>query len=311
VNGAGAIDDVVVTFVRSGADSCAEICTHGGVQVVQEVLSLLKTHGVRIVEAGELEHSLRAADPVQREVDLALMHAGSRRMADWLLSQREILPAGIEIARGFSAAERAAFISRSRVAILLLRGFSIAIVGPPNAGKSTLANRLIGSERLITSDEPGTTRDWVSATVIIRGWPVTLTDTAGVRGTDCTIESEAIRRGIEQAARADLALVVLDATARQAERKDLLARLEGALPVNLGRMVVLNKCDLAAGAGSANDDPPAYHVSALIGTGIDELEAAIELKLGLNQLDPARPTAISESQLQRVMISPGRQSTAF
>ena len=171
----------------------------------------------------------------------------------------------------------------------------MAIVGPPNAGKSTLANRLIGRDRVIASDTPGTTRDWVSETALIRGWPVLLTDTAGIRPTDCAIEAEAIRRGRDKARAADLVVVVLDATSSASEQatalKLTLASVVEARPL----LIVLNKCDLVPSERpdtiSKTAERPALGISALAGDGLEGLEAGIEKALGLDRLDYELPTA--------------------
>jgi tRNA modification GTPase len=179
----------------------------------------------------------------------------------------------------------------------LIAGLRVAIVGPPNAGKSTLANRLIGTDRVITSRQAGTTRDWVSETALIRGWPVTLTDTAGQRPTQCAIEAEAIRRGRQQAESADLILAVLDATTSPAARRDGLASAFEGIPSGRPRVVALNKSDVAAPATASDSSPPALPISALTGAGIEDLEACIESGLGLDLLTGDSPTAFLPSQL--------------
>lgn len=295
VDDKGAVDDVVAILTYVEPIPCAEICTHGGIAVVRRVTDVLAEAGVRIVNAEDFPHSLRSSDPIQREIDAALIHAPSRRMAQWLLEQRNILPQAIRGARSWSPQERAAFESRSRAAIRLVRGITIAIVGPPNAGKSTLANRLIGSDRIITSHEPGTTRDWVSEIALIRGWPVTLTDTAGVRSTECEIEQEAIRRGISRATVSDLALIVLALDESESARSESIRLFEQFLPGDLPRIMILNKADLSphgvAGQSAVTS------ISALHGQGIEGLEAAIEAALGLDELKLGLPAALTESRL--------------
>jgi tRNA modification GTPase len=181
VDGDAFLDDAVVVRLNGATGPRAELCTHGGVRIAQRLLQLLERCGAKIVTAREFCDTVSPVHPVEREVDEALLRSPSRRLTHWLLRQRTILPAFLERFDRLEAAERDAFMARSRVAIRLLHGLTIAIIGPPNAGKSTLANRLIGRDRVITSDVPGTTRDWVSETALIQGWPVTLTDTAGPR----------------------------------------------------------------------------------------------------------------------------------
>ena len=294
VNGDAILDDVIAVYIQPEPFPYVEICTHGGIAVVQAVTAALAHAGVRIVEADQLPQPLNSADPIQREVDAALVHVGSRRMAYWLLGQRQILPQAVRDAKTWSADERDAFLARSRAAARLLRGITIAIVGPPNAGKSTLANRLIGSDRIITSHEPGTTRDWVSETAMIKGWPVMLTDTAGVRSTECGIEREAIRRGISQARDSDLALIVLAEDQIEDARRKSIGHFESLLPVDLPRIMVLNKADLNPEMTMV---PHSFlSISALHGQGIEKLESAIEERLGLDQLKPDLPAALTEGQ---------------
>jgi tRNA modification GTPase len=144
---------------------------------------------------------------------------------------------------------------------------TLAIVGRPNVGKSSLFNRLLEQDRAIVTDIPGTTRDLVSETASIGGIPVKLCDTAGIRQTAERVESLGIERSYQAMADADLTLVVVDlAQPFTAEDESLIARAGGRA------LVVGNKRDLARGAGKW---PSLLSVSALTGEGISELRDAI------------------------------------
>lgn len=295
-------DEAVAVRIRGGDEACAELNTHGGVRIVQRVLLLLERHGVRVVPAKDMTSAWPALHPVRCDVDRALLQTSSRRLTQWLLAQRVLLPPYLDRLRSLPLSEVAAFRQRSEIARRLIAGLRIAIIGPTNAGKSTLANRLVGRDRVIASDTPGTTRDWISETALIRGWPVTLIDTAGIRVAECTIEAEAIRRGHEQAVRADLTVVVLDGTVPA----DASSRWLGSAPaktlLDRSRIVVLNKTDLmnepcgtadegSTVSGTVAAPRSAIRISALTGDGIDVLEAWLEAALGLDVLDPSLPTA--------------------
>ncbi len=284
VDGEETLDDAICVAWDDGRT--AELCLHGGVRIVQRVMLLLERMGARRAE-GEPP----AADPTEAAIDAALMKAETRRMTQWLLAQRRILPAFLREQAGRSP-DDPDFERRSAVAAKLVRGLHVAIVGPPNAGKSTLANRLIGRERVITSDIPGTTRDWVSETASVGGWPITLTDTAGIRGTPDAIEREAIARGTHVARRADLVLIVLDATRDEAALRDELAHIEATLAVDSSRLVVLNKIDRLETTERRWSQTDAIGVSALSGERIDALEAATVERLGLDLLRDDRPARI-------------------
>jgi tRNA modification GTPase len=128
----------------------------------------------------------------------------------------------------------------------LREGLRVAIAGPPNAGKSTLFNRLARREAAIVSPFPGTTRDVLEVHLDLGGYPVTVLDTAGIRATSDPVEQEGVRRASEQAASADLVLWVLDAAGLDPQAVPDLAR-SVAVPPGSALWFVLNKIDLLAG----------------------------------------------------------------
>ena len=151
------------------------------------------------------------------------------------------------------------------------------IVGPPNAGKSSLLNLLAGSERAIVTEVPGTTRDLLHEQVHVEGVELTLVDTAGLREGGDAIEREGMRRARGELARADLALVVLDARDPRAGLAAVADAIEG-VPV---QVVVANKLDLLPEAQCVPADTLlpgdriAIPVSARTGAGLDRLRAAL------------------------------------
>jgi tRNA modification GTPase len=159
-------------------------------------------------------------------------------------------------------------------------GLTLAIVGRPNVGKSSLFNRLVEHERAIVTANPGTTRDLVSETVAIGGIPVRLVDTAGLRTASDEAESIGVRKSLEALADADLVLLLRDASRTQ-ERPltdDELEQDERLLELVSDRqaIVVWNKVDLAGdGNFGASGSHRAVAVSALTGKGIDGLRSMI------------------------------------
>ncbi len=292
-DGPDIIDDALVVRMSHQNTVAAELCAHGGIRIAQRTLLLLKRLGAQIVDGLPSNNSLGESDTVERTIDHALLAADSQRLARWLLAQREALPPFLERLDSLTASQRAAFDARSEVAQRLLAGLHVAIIGPPNAGKSSLANRLIGRDRSITSAEAGTTRDWIDETVLLQGWPITLTDTAGIRETSCAVESEALRRGRARAHEADLILIVLDATTPAELQKQQLRDITESLPANRPTLRVANKCDLLDAALANEARLQATQVSAMTGEGIETLEQRLVTALSLDTLDDALPTALS------------------
>jgi len=296
-DGPDIIDDaLVVRTSRQGVVS-AELCTHGGIRIAQRTLLLLERLGAEIVDGLSSASAFGATSAVEHAIDFALLSAASGRLARWLLAQRSILPPALERLDALTADQRSAFNARSEVARRLLAGLHVAIIGPPNAGKSSLANRLVGKNRSITSAEAGTTRDWIDETALVQGWPITLTDTAGIRETSCAIETEALRRGRARAHDADLILVVIDATTPADVQRRLAREIIGSLPTDRPTLLAANKCDLPAAAPVSGRGLDAIPVSALTGQGIDKLEQRLAAALSLDTLDDTLPTALTPETL--------------
>jgi tRNA modification GTPase len=161
-------------------------------------------------------------------------------------------------------------------------------------GKSTLANQLFAQERSITADLPGTTRDWVGELANLDGLAVMLVDTPGVRETSDAIERAAIERSGAEVKRADLVVLVLDAsTPISAKEQRLIEAYTDAIRV-------WNKMDVAGAA-------PAMHGIATVATtgiGVDQLRAAIRRRFGCETFDETRPRWWTEDQLDATRAHP-------
>lgn len=174
-------------------------------------------------------------------------------------------------------------LAEARQGRLLRDGIVLAIVGRPNAGKSSLLNALSGQDSAIVTEIPGTTRDVLREWIDLDGIPVHVADTAGIRETSDRIEAEGVRRARAALAASDLALLVVDATANVEAQLNLLDEL----PEPARTIIVFNKTDLlepgydvAWGAENAAGLPHRIDISALTGAGLKELRAKIREILG-------------------------------
>jgi tRNA modification GTPase len=286
-------------------DDVVEISCHGAPVVLRHCLDRAVRAGARLAEPGEF--TLRAflngridlpqAEAVRDLIEATTLYQAriaaqqtegsvSRRLGPiktQLLELIALLEAGIDFAEDDISVAPASEILRRLDPILdqtralarsfvygnLVRtGFSLAIVGRPNVGKSSLFNRLLEKNRAIVTEIPGTTRDLVAETAEFAGIPVRLVDTAGIRATTERIEQMGIDKSFEAMSDADLTLVVIDGTAGiVAEDEELIQKAAAQ-----GRfMAVTNKCD-QPGSRCA---PGSLRVSALTGEGISEVREAI------------------------------------
>jgi tRNA modification GTPase len=284
------------------AEDVIEISCHGAPVVLRHCLERAVAAGARLAEPGEF--TLRAflngridlpqAEAVRDLIDATTLYQAriaaqqtqgsvSRRLAPvkaQLLELIALLEAGIDFAEDDISIAPASEILRRldpiigqtgdlarsfRYGNLVRSGFSLAIVGPPNAGKSSLFNRLLQQDRAIVTELPGTTRDLVSEMAEFSGIPVRLVDTAGIRDTNEVIERLGIERSFQAMADADLTIVVLDGASLPNEELTEKAREQGRF------LIVANKSDLPgfkAGEGQ-------IAVSALTGEGVTQLREAI------------------------------------
>jgi tRNA modification GTPase len=181
----------------------------------------------------------------------------------------------------------------------LTRPWRVFIAGAPNVGKSSLMNALVGYQRSIVFDQPGTTRDLLTAVTALDGWPVELVDSAGLRESEDALEAAGVARATAGMAGADLVLWVEDAT----------ERAEVAHPrLCVGVLVVKNKADLLP-AGAIPSDSDALAVSALTGQGLDKLCQRIVEQMLPIPLAPGEGVIFTQRQEQRWVNgrSPGRQ----
>jgi tRNA modification GTPase len=174
---------------------------------------------------------------------------------------------------------------------LLREGMTVVIAGRPNAGKSSLLNRLAGYDAAIVTPVPGTTRDIVRERIDIDGMPLHVLDTAGLRAHADVVEAEGIRRAHAEMRRADRVLFVIDAVDDPAAVAYTEER--GRLPVDVPVTLVLNKCDLATGIPVADTvtGPPRVALSALTGDGIDGLRAHLKTCMGFLTLEAGTVSA--------------------
>jgi tRNA modification GTPase len=187
-----------------------------------------------------------------------------------------------------ATAQLQALRAASRQGRLLTEGMTVVIAGRPNAGKSSLLNRLAGHEAAIVTATPGTTRDLLRERILLDGMPLHVLDTAGLRSARDDIEAEGIRRARAAMAGADRILFVIDAAAdpQAAGYLEERARLPAEVPVT----VVFNKIDLAVPTPAASEAITSVRLSALTGEGFDTLATHLKACMGF---DPGGTDALS------------------
>ena len=259
------------------ANGTVEVHSHGGFAAVQNVIERLCAHGCQAMGWQDRTRQT-VSDPIRASAQIALAEVPTARAAGVLLDQ--FGGALARAARGVIDAAAAGdwpAAGRAIEMVLAQRGggmdltspWRIVLAGRPNVGKSSLMNVLAGYQRAIVCHLPGTTRDVVTITTAIEGWPVQISDTAGLRETTDAVESAGVARATAALVDADLVLAVEDASDPDSGFIELLP--PGALAMH-----VLNKIDLLASPpASPTGKAGELFTSAVTGQGIEALVAAI------------------------------------
>ena len=330
------IDEVLVLpfFAPNSytGENVVEIQCHGGVNVVKNILNLVLKNGARMAEKGEFTKRAflnKRLDLSQAEAVADIIHSKTSNFAkvsvknlSGVLKEKineirneifEVLSritAGIDFPEDVAEPEYSYLIekfeniineidkvlSNANSSNILRQGVSVAIVGKPNVGKSSLFNALLNLDRAIVTDIAGTTRDVLKETLDL-GIPVTLVDTAGIRGeSDDKVEAIGIEYSKQSLAEADLVIFVYDATQGiQEEDKEILD-----LAKEKNHIILANKSDLV----SSKDDGVVY-ISAQTGEGVNDLKQALTNKVC--DIEPENLEFVTNSR-QQACLSRARAS---
>jgi tRNA modification GTPase len=271
-----------------------EVHCHGGTAAIDGVVSRLASEGCQQITWQEWTNR-HAPDRLQAAAQIALAEAVTERTAAILLDQlngalsaaiRGII-ADLAAAKSSAAAEKIdKLLVRQELGLHLINPWRVVVFGTPNVGKSSLMNAFAGYERAIVSPTPGTTRDVVTVTTAIEGWPVQFSDTAGFRETQDELESAGIQLATTTLSKAELAIVVHDAAKLRHEMPDGGTKFElSQLAPHVQAIHVANKIDLVSEeerwhlvqrfASSRHGGRKPHVISALNGEGVADLMSAV------------------------------------
>ncbi len=304
-------ESVVLTPIAEGH---FEIHCHGGSAAIGRIAADLVDCGAVQVEAADWKF---AKNLLIREAQLVLSQCLTARTAaiamdqvrgglsDWVVDWIEKLSlqsiASIWTDHAITLArlqqQTQTILACAAVTTRLTEPFRVVLVGPPNVGKSSLVNAILGYDRSITFDQPGTTRDVLHADTVIEGLPIRLSDTAGIRDSDQVIENEGIARAMAAVDSADL---ILNVCCPQSQRLDLdHGARDGKAAANSRQapaiLCVLNKIDLIEHPGTSPAN--VFSTNALNGVGIPSLLRAIGATLGKTIPGPAEPAPLCRRQV--------------
>jgi len=317
-------------------EDVVEFHCHGSPYLLRRVLELVWREGARPAEPGEftlraflngkldlaqaeaVADLIRARSEAQLRSALAL-HEGRlshqvHALGDELLRLLATVEAHIDFSEELGELDPHALIpdlqhllqrldallQGARAGRILREGARVAIVGRPNVGKSSLLNALLGEERAITTDIPGTTRDTLEESLIIGGVPLVILDTAGLRESADVVEQIGIERARRAAERADLILFVYDLTAPDWDADRALLE---TLPAHAPKLLVGNKMDAADPAQvqrACSVFPDSVLISALTGAGLDALQEAILTALEVQRIGEETLTLTHQRHIQAV-----------
>ncbi len=325
------------------AEDVLEIQCHGGRQSLSEILGLVLRHGARLANPGEFTQRAFVNGRIDLAQAEAVMDVIQAKSAQGLTSAVSQLEGRLSRVVGDMRLHLTDFITRLEVTVdypeedleeievpdiagairemeqrldamlaesksgrMMRDGVMVAIAGTPNAGKSSLLNRFLETERAIVTDVPGTTRDVIEEWITIQGVPICLVDTAGIRSTDDTVEQIGVRRAKEYMDRADIILVVVDQSRPlQEEDRQILETARGRQA-----LIVLNKEDLQPAFETEELQSyglPLLSISASTGAGMGELKDAM-LSLALQQGLTAAQSALLANTRHIELVRQSREA---
>lgn len=325
------------------AEDVLEIQCHGGRQSLSEILGLVLRHGARLANPGEFTQRAFVNGRIDLAQAEAVMDVIQAKSAQGLTSAVSQLEGRLSRVVGDMRLHLTDFITRLEVTVdypeedledievpdiagairemeqrlddmlaesksgrMMRDGVMAAIAGTPNAGKSSLLNRFLETERAIVTDVPGTTRDVIEEWITIQGVPICLVDTAGIRSTDDTVEQIGVRRAKEYMDRADIILVVVDQSRPlQEEDRQILETAKGRQA-----LIVLNKEDLQPAFKTEELQSyglPILSISASTGAGMGALKDAM-LSLALKQGLTAAQSALLANTRHIELVRQSREA---
>ena len=291
-------------IVRRRSDDAIELHCHGGHAAVSMVQDRLVEQGGQLASWQDWVDR-GSSDPISAAARVALADARTERTANILFDQYNgALRRAVDRIRDAlrttdlpqSRRLLETLLARYRLGKHLDNCWQVVFAGLPNVGKSSLVNRLVGYGRAIVDSAPGTTRDVLTATSAVDGWPVDLADTAGLRAGGASIERAGMEQTEHRLSEADLIVLVFDSSR---DFSDAESRLIDDHP---HAMLVHNKCDLPTGAGGPR--PAGRWASALSGQGIDGVLSAISDRLVEDPPSPGEGvpfTAIQQGHLEAAL----------
>ncbi|MCD8052738.1 MAG: tRNA uridine-5-carboxymethylaminomethyl(34) synthesis GTPase MnmE [Lachnospiraceae bacterium] len=312
------------------AEDTVEIQCHGGPWVMKCILESVVHHGARLAEPGEFTRRaflngridlsqaeavmgmIQAQNDYARDASLKQLQGNIsrkiRELREQLLHEMAYIEAALDDPEHISLEgytekidekldnlliQIQELIRTAENGKILTEGIRTVILGRPNAGKSSLLNRLLGEERAIVTDIAGTTRDTLEERIQLGGFTLRLIDTAGIHSTENPIEKIGVERAREQARQADLLLYVVDSSQKlEKSDQEILELLQGRRS-----LILLNKMDLPSVIEKEDLEKrtgqPVLSLSAREGTGIDELKTAIENLFDLGEIGKNQQVTIT------------------
>lgn len=313
------------TFTK---EDVVEINAHGGLATTNKILELLLLNGCRLAEAGEFTKraflngriDLTEAEGIMelitseteqaRKLALNEVSGGVSKLIHNLRDKIAFLLANIEVNIDYPEYEDIEevtiekikdetkiikleiekILKESECGRIIKEGISVALIGKPNVGKSTILNKLIGEDKAIVTEIEGTTRDIVEGKISIDGLVLNLIDTAGIRKTNDFVENIGVNKSLELIEKAELILFILSNNEKLTnEEKEILKKVKGK-----NHLIIVNKCDLPRKIESLEN---AIYISAEKEENIEQIKEEIKKMYNLDKINLKNPTYLTNARV--------------